>query len=96
MFMELKQQLEGFCYHFWRKSMPKLNRYLEKGMPHPLEQIVNLGAQKKILAAVRAIEFHLMLSVIAKGIVQMLSLKFSDTMNVPEFRYMRTPSHRSV
>lgn len=29
-FRELTQQIGGFCYHFWSKGMPKLNRYLKK------------------------------------------------------------------
>lgn len=96
MFREIKQQLGGFCYHFWSKSMPKLNRYLRKGMPHPLEKIKTAHAQEKILAAIRAIECHMMLSVIAMGILQMLSMKFSGALNVPEFRYLRTPSRKIV
>lgn len=95
-FREMKQQLGGFCYHFWSKSMPKLNRYLKKGAQNPLEQVTEAYAREKILATVRAIECHMMLSVIAMGILQMLSLQFSDTLNVEEFRYMRTPSLKTV
>ena len=92
-FRELKQQIGGFCYHFWSKSMPKLNRYLKikKGMAHPLESITQSRAREKIIAAVSAIECHMMLSVIVMGILQMLSLRYGSLLNVSEFRYMRTP-----
>lgn len=95
-FRELKQQIGGFCYHFWSKSMPKLNRYLKKGMTHPLESITQAHAREKIIAAVSAIECHMMLSVIAMGILQMLSLRYGSFLNVSEFRYMRTPSKKTV
>lgn len=95
-FRELKQQIGGFCYHFWSKSMPKLNRYLKKGIAHPLESITQSHAREKIIAAVSAIECHMMLSVIAMGILQMLSLRYGSLLNVSEFRYMRTPSKKTV
>jgi hypothetical protein len=91
-FREMKQQTGGFCYHFWTKSMPKLNRYLRKDAPHPLEAVTKKRAKQNILSAVRATECHLMLSVIAMGIVQMVSMKFSGELNVSGFRYLRTPS----
>ena len=76
--------------------MPKLNRYLKKGMAHPLESITQSRAREKIIAAVSAIECHMMLSVIAMGILLMLSLRYSSLLNVSEFRYMRTPSKKTV
>jgi IS4 transposase len=30
-FRELKQRLFGFAYHFWCKSLPKLNRFAKAG-----------------------------------------------------------------
>jgi len=30
-FRGFKQQLGGFCYHFWTRAMPKLNHYGKQG-----------------------------------------------------------------
>ena len=95
-FRELTQQIGGFCYHFWSKGMPKLNRYLKKGMVHPLESITQSRAREKIIATVNTIECHMMLSVIAMGILQMLSLQYGSLLNISEFRYMRAPSKKTV
>lgn len=71
-FRELKQQLGGFCYHFWSKAIPKLNKYRRKGALHPLEILHDVQKQKKIQETVCAIECHVMISVIAMGILQIL------------------------
>ncbi|MEI3598145.1 MULTISPECIES: hypothetical protein [unclassified Oceanobacillus] len=41
MFREMKQVISAFGYHFWSKSIPKLDRYLKKGDPQPTEQITD-------------------------------------------------------
>ena len=38
----------------------------------------------------------MMLSVIAMGILQMLSLQYGSLLNISEFRYMRAPSKKTV
>lgn len=93
-FRELKQQIGAFCYHFWTKHMPKLNYYQKKADATPMELVTDEHAQKKILEAVRAIEMHLVLSCIAMGILQSLSLSLSSEDKVPyeKLRYLRTPS----
>ncbi|MBY7142477.1 hypothetical protein KFZ56_05160 [Virgibacillus sp. NKC19-3] len=45
-FREMKQIIDGLGYHFWSKSMPKLNRYLKKGEAHPLERVTDTKDQK--------------------------------------------------
>ena len=91
-FRELKQQVGAFCYHFWSKHMPKLNYYLKKGEPTPLEQVENEHARRKVLDAVRAIEMHMLLSCIAMGILQSLSIRFIGKVGSSQIRYQRTPS----
>lgn len=96
MFRELKQQLGAFCYHFWTKYMPKLNRYQKKSDPHPLDLVTNPKAREKILAAVRAVEAHMALSCVAMGILQMISLRMKGEISPFKIRYMRTPSKATV
>ena len=95
-FRELKQQVGAFCCHFWSKHMPKLNYYLKKGEPTPLEQVENEHARRKVLDAVRAIEMHMLLSCIAMGILQSLSIRFIGKVGSSQIRYQRTPSKGRV
>ncbi len=95
-FRELKQQAGAFCYHFWSKHMPKLNYYLKKGEPTPLEQAENEYARRKVLDAVRAIEMHMVLSCMAMGILRSLSIRFIGEVASSQIRYQRTPSKGRV
>ncbi len=87
-FREFKQQTGGFGYHFWTKAMPKLNHFSRKGSSDPLDKICD----DKLRTAVRAVEGFVMLSCVAMGLLQMLSLRFSGPLNLPAFRYLRTRS----
>lgn len=91
-FKELKQQTGAFCYHFWSKHMPKLDYYRKKSEAEPLKKVIDETARKKILETVKAIEMHMALSCIAMGIVQILSVRLTGTMDSNEIRYLRTPS----
>lgn len=91
-FKELKQQTGAFCYHFWSKHMPKLNYYRKQDEAEPLEKVTDETARKKILETVKAIEMHMALSCIAMGIVQILSVRLTGTVDSREIRYLRTPS----
>lgn len=91
-FRELKQVIGGFCYKFWSKHMPKLNRYLKKCDANPINSIKDISKREKITLTVKAIEGYVMFCCIAMGMLQILALKFSDAINVSDFRYMRTPS----
>ena len=95
-FRELKQQTGAFCYHFWSKHMPKLNYYLKKEDPTPLEQVEDEHARRKILEAVRAIEMHMALSCVAMGILQSITILFIGKGSSSQFRYQRTPSRGRV
>ena len=95
-FRELKQQVGAFCYRFWSKHMPKLNYYLKKGEPTPLEQVEDGHARQKVLEAVRAIEMHMALSCIAMGILQSLTICLPGKESSSQFRYQRTPSRGRV
>jgi hypothetical protein len=95
-FREMKQVVGAFGYRFWSKSMPKLNRYLRKEEPHPLEQVTNEQDRIRIIQTLQAIEGFVMCSCIATGLVQLLSLRFSHRTPGLFFRYLRTPSKKIV
>ena len=95
-FRELKQQTGAFCYHFWSKHMPRLNYYRKKTEPSPLEQVESDHARRKILQAVRAVETHMVLSCVAMGTIQCLSLQMEGKLCSEQIRYQRTPSKGKV
>ncbi len=75
--------------------MPKLKKYRGKGKPHPFESVDNPELRRRILSTVKAMEGFVQLSVIAMGILQITSLRFSGSIR-ENIRYMRTPSKESV
>ena len=77
-FRELKQVLGGFSYRFWSKSMPRVNRYLKKGEAHPIEKVKCPQAKKRILNTINAIEGYVLFSCIAMGLLQILSISYSN------------------
>lgn len=95
-FRELKQQIGAFCYHFWSKHMPKLNYYQKMNAPSPLEQVEDEKSRRNILKAVGAIEMHMVLSCIAMGILQSISIYLLGKLSSDQLRYQRTPSKGRV
>ena len=90
-FRELKQVLAGLSYHFWSKSMPKLNRFHTTAQrKKEIEQITNPQDRKRILLAYRATEAFVMISCIAMGLLQIIALRFSCEV---EGRWLRTKSN---
>jgi hypothetical protein len=45
-FREMKQAIGGLAYHFWSKSMPKLQRYIKCDQVHPLEKVPTPNSRK--------------------------------------------------
>ena len=94
-FREFKQQLGGFSYHFWTKSLPKLSHFAKKGDPDPLESVKNGHDRKKIVETIRAIESFVMYSSIAMGTLQLLALNKETRDEVVASRYLRTKSNKT-
>lgn len=76
--------------------MPRLDYYQKKGELTLLERVEDDHARKKVLEAVRAIEMHVVLSCIAIGILQSLSIYYIGKVNSSQIRYQRTPSRGRV
>jgi hypothetical protein len=90
MFREMKQVICAFGYRFWSKYMPKLNRFRKKTDPDPLEQITSQRARKRIRLAVKATEGFMLCAVVATGLLQLISLRFSGSDELNNLRFMRT------
>jgi hypothetical protein len=92
-FRELKQVVAGFNYRFWSKYMPKLNRYADNEKnQETLRAVTDKTAQANIISCVNAIEGHALLSCIALGLLQIISLKFASSLTDTKIRFMRTKS----
>ena len=96
MFREYKQQIGGFCYHFWTKATPKLNRYKKKGEPNPLETVESAKYRNRILRALKATECFVLVSSISMGLVQMMALTPAIANIAMRARYLRTQSSKHV
>lgn len=90
LFRELKQQIGGFCYHFWTKAMPRLDHFSRKSAPDPLTLVTDEKKQERILKCVKAIEGFVLCSTISMGIVQLVALKENQHDDVQKLRYLRT------
>ena len=90
LYRELKQVLHAFHYHFWTKSMPRLNHFRKKSDPDPLLFITDLHERQKIINAFRATEMYMFAANVAMGLIMMISIKFDIDPSL--FRYQRTPA----
>ena len=95
-FRTLKQLLGAFSYHFWSASMPKLNRFAKKGDNDPLSEVKSKKERNSILQAFSATERYVMMALIANGMLQLLSLKYSSFVEKSCFCWLRTNSGRTV
>ena len=95
-FRELKQQIGAFSYHFWSKSMPRLNRFRKKTDPLPLQSVTSPKDRQRIVKTVRATELYALISAIAMGILQILCMEFDTPALRAQLRYQRTPAGERV
>ena len=99
-FRELNQRVNAFSARFWTKSMPKLNHFRKSSDPDPLEEVTSASDREKVALAVRAVEMYALLSCIAMGFIQIISLSFKWTAS--DFGWQRTatnlnrPSEESI
>jgi hypothetical protein len=92
-FRELKQVVAGFAYHFWSKAMPKLQKFKCNDTNRlSLEQVEDKRSRELIGSTVNAIECFVQVSVVALGMLQLVSLLFWKEINLGGMRFMRTRS----
>lgn len=95
-FREFKQQIGGFCYHFWSKFMPKLKRYRKAGEPTELSFVQDGRERQLILDTIEATERFVLFAGIAMGIVQLMAQTPSIAKKAKAARYLRTESSKHV
>ncbi|MDE7246899.1 MAG: transposase [Lachnospiraceae bacterium] len=95
-FREFKQQIGGFCYHFWSKAMPRLKRYRKTGEPSELSQIEDQNGKKLISGTIEAIERFVLFACISMGIIQLMALNPIIADKAKKSRYLRTYSEYHV
>ena len=76
--------------------MPKLNRFAKKGEQDPLLEVKCEKKRSHILRAFFATERYVMMALIANGMLQLLSLKYSSMVEKSCFCWLRTNSGKVV
>lgn len=95
-FREFKQQIGGFCCHFWSKAMPKPKRYRKAGEPSELSQIENQCEQKLISNTIETIERFVLFACISMGIIQLMAQTPAIADKAKKAQYLRTYSESHV
>ena len=91
-FRAFKQFIGGFSYHFWTKSLPKLNRFQKKTAPDPLDMVMTEKQRMAIQQTLKAIEGFVLCSCIALGLLQLLAIQYAKREDWWRLRYVRTPT----
>jgi hypothetical protein len=98
MFDILKNLIKAFCYRFWSKLMPRHSRRPKKNktLKKPADD-----ALLTVKSCWEACERFVMLGAIAQGLLQLISLKFRDSIWSQSDSFLRTqsrslPSERTV
>ncbi|MDO4976993.1 MAG: hypothetical protein Q4E53_07000 [Eubacteriales bacterium] len=89
-FRELKQQIGAFSYHFWTKSLPKLNRFKKRSKADNMSAIVKEEDRNRISLTMKATERFVMFSCIAIGLAQLIALDERFAKILSKDRYLRT------
>ena len=89
-FRVLKHQLGGFSYHFWTKAIDKLRHFRKDSDPDPLEKAQSDHDKIRVQLTVRATEMYALISNVALGILQILSIDSFLSGQLPHLRYQRT------
>jgi len=95
-FRTMKQLVKTFGYHFWTKYMPRLNRFTRTGESDPLTETKGEKERSKILKTFSAIENFVMIGIIATGLLQLLCLKYSPSVEKSSFCWLRTNRSESI
>ena len=93
-FREFKQVIAGFAYRFWSFSMPRLNRFAKSGYD-PLETVISKDDKERITKAYNAIQGFVMAATVAFGLLQICALRFTDEINAPKFRWLRSRTNET-
>lgn len=96
-FREFKQQIGGFGYHFWTKSIAKLNHFKTKEEPENIAFANDdESSQERVLKTIDATERFVHMGCIAMGIIQMLLMSEKDVSDIQNCRYLRTKTEKTI
>lgn len=91
-FRTMKQDIGTMVYHFWSKAMEKINRFCKASAPDPLDNVSSSKDREQIMLTVRATEIYVLMSCIAMGILQGISVEWNRYQFMGSLRYQRTPA----
>ena len=91
-FRTMKQVIGTLAYHFWTKSMEKINHFRKASDPDPLDNISSPKDRAHIMLTVKATEVYILMSCIAMGILQGISVEWNRYQFMGKLRYQRTPA----
>ena len=94
LFRDLSQVIGGFGARFWTKCLcaKKLDRYASKLDPDNLSEVTDEHERALVLQTINVTNMYALISCIAIGILQILSIKFHDGDFKAKLRYQRTPA----
>ena len=92
----MKQEVDGFGYRFWSRSMPGLDRFARSGDPDRLESVCDEGGREAVLAAAGAIDRFVAASCVALGLLQLMALAEPADGDVAFSAFSRTPKAKAV
>lgn len=93
-FRTMKQNIGTMAYHFWSKSMEKINHFRKASDPDPLDNVSSSEARTHIILTVRATEVYILMSCIAMGILQGISEEWDRYQFIGKLRYQRTQARK--
>ena len=82
------------AYHFWSKSMEKINHFRKASDPDPLDNVSSSEDRTHIILTVRATEVYVLMSCIAMGILQGISEEWNRYQFIGKLRYQRTQARK--
>ena len=93
-FRAMKHVIGTMAYHFWSKAMDKINHFCKQTDADPLDTASSPEDRMKIIRTLRAIEVYVLLSCIAMGILQGISVEYERGKFTGKLRYQRTPARK--
>lgn len=95
-FRDMKQEVAGFGYRFWSRSVPRLDRFARSSGPDRLESVDGADGRAAVLAAAAAVDRFVAASCVALGLLQLMALAEPADGDVAFASFSRTPKAKAV
>ena len=76
--------------------MPKLNKYNKEINSSAVAAITDKHVKDTLVKTLKVIEGYVSMAIIAMGFLQIISLNFSEELNLSSFRWLRTKTNKVV